>query len=376
MSGFERSEGGGAWTTEQAGGFPADFSQDEMAFARELAELFAPEREELPPMYTQTLLEDERLMAVPPGFEQKLIYRVFRQLRLARAPLFPRHWHGMLVGTARNVLPRVSRPLMAGLSAAAACMAFTIILASPAFAAGLQYLLAHSGAQTVRSYPDHVSASGTMTPTHKGGYEGAPTHIDWFGPSLGDYQFSQVMMSVPQRWSDGPVVELRYTRAGETTGNGILDVREFRPSHDLARVLQVVEDGAANSVQVGDQPGVYIDGQWINYTKHPSWQFGVKGELIFEQDGMIFWIVADQLDGMKQEQLVDAALNLTPVALTRLTSVPPSMRMIAEQLVGSLEDPAAGEVLALIPIGSSVDSSSVSFVSLTSGYPDTPSAMR
>src|SRR5437588_558530 len=65
---------------------PADFSEDDVAFAQELSQLFSPEEEVLPPFFAQTLLaaEDPRYVALDHGFAQKTSARVFRSLKLRR----------------------------------------------------------------------------------------------------------------------------------------------------------------------------------------------------------------------------------------------------------------------------------------------------
>jgi len=52
---------------------PADFSDDDVAFAQELDELFALPEEDIPPYYVQTLLDSEepRFQPVEQGFELK-----------------------------------------------------------------------------------------------------------------------------------------------------------------------------------------------------------------------------------------------------------------------------------------------------------------
>jgi hypothetical protein len=57
------------------------------------------------------------------------------------------------------------------------------------------------------------------------------------------------------------------------------------------------------------------------------------------------------------------------VSVAQITSPAPSLRLIGEQLVGSVADPAAGEVLALIRVGVSSNSPDVAFVSLADSSP-------
>src|SRR5579863_8093808 len=58
---------------------PTDFTDEEIVFAQELDELYAPDQEILPPYFVQTLLEsdDPRFQPVERGFEHKTRVRVF-----------------------------------------------------------------------------------------------------------------------------------------------------------------------------------------------------------------------------------------------------------------------------------------------------------
>jgi hypothetical protein len=374
MGRFERANrGSGAWTGDDTDNlFPDDFSSEEAELAGELRELFAPEHEELPPLFTQTMLGDAHHTPVDTDLERRMAHRVRRQLNLPAAPLFERHhlWRTVL----RDLPARVSRPVAASLSALVLLMTLTVVLATPSFAAGVQLIFGHTGALQVRSYPTHVGKSEATAQAGKVTSSTAPTRVEWLGETLRHYQFSQMLLSAPQSWSDGPVVELRYQLPHDQlmsahSGSGVLDIREFRPAPTLAHVLQVVADGSATPVTVGFAPAAYVDGQWVHFGRNQDWQFGIKSELIFEQDGLVFWIVGDQRDGIGQEQLVDAALHLSTVSVAQITSPAPSLRLIGEQLVGKITNPAAGEVLALIHVGGSATSADVAFVSLANSSP-------
>ena len=58
-----------------------------------MRELFAIEREELPPLYAQTLLDQEQYEIPSRGFEQRVTAAVFRRLHLKRSasPESPSH---------------------------------------------------------------------------------------------------------------------------------------------------------------------------------------------------------------------------------------------------------------------------------------------
>jgi hypothetical protein len=370
MGRFERANSGsGAWTGDGDDNlFPDDFSCEEAELAGELRDLFAPELEELPPLFTQTMLGDARHTPADADFERRMAHRVRRRLNLPAAPLFERRhlWRTAL----RDLPARVSRPVAASLSALVLLMTLSVVLATPSFATGIQLIFGHTGALQVRTYPTHVSTSGATAHASKVTGRTVPTRVEWLGETLGQYQFSQMLLSAPQSWSDGPVVELRYQLLhNKHSGSGVLDIREFSPASNLAHVLQVVAEGSATPVTVGAAPAAYVDGQWVHYGRNQDWQYGVKSELIFEQDGLVFWIVGDQRDGIAREQLVDAALHLSTVSIAQLTMPAPSLRLIGEQLVGSVADPAAGEVLALIHVGGTTNGPDVAFVSLANSSP-------
>lgn len=110
MNGFERANGGAAWTDAEELIFPDDFSIEEAEFASELREFFSPEREELPPLYISTLMENERHTIAEPAFEQKLACRVFRRLCLPH-DLISEHSSVFCLPTLRLRAVRGCRPL-------------------------------------------------------------------------------------------------------------------------------------------------------------------------------------------------------------------------------------------------------------------------
>ena len=357
--------------------FPADFSPDEQAFAEEMRALFPLECEELPPLYSQTLLGDAQHSPIEKHYEQKLTHRVFQRLGIAR-PL-PRPARLALLDLRRDVRRpavvsslRRLRPVSAALAACALLfMVVSVIAASPSFAAGVRVLLGHSGVDQVPSYPSVTRPSASMVAD--AGRTGTAAHplnlIEWMGESVSHYSFQAVSISPAQEWTDGPVVELRYVRQDATAGSGVLDVREFRPSPTLAGVLQMVADGSASAVSVNGKPGVYVDGQWVPASTRPIWQPGIRSELIFERDGLVFWIVADQRDGMGADALVDVAAQLTPIPLRTIMPNRSALRLVGVELQNSLQSPIEGELLELVPAGYSLASGAGAFVSYRPGTP-------
>ena len=361
MREFERTRRDSAGTDHTEQRFPADFSLEEEVFASELRELFPLEAEILPPQFVQTVIEDERQSPTPPGFEQKLTYNVFSRLSLPRGPLFPRQsrtpWQNV-----RQTLSRASRPLSASLVAVALLMVFSVVVASPSFAAGVQLLLTHTGVRQVNHYPGEVSASlpkvavkaETPNPTFP---------IQWLGAKADKYDFSGARVLPAQRWSNGSMVEMQYSIPDATPGSGVLDIREFQVASDLAAVLQMVETGSATWLNVNGTPAVYVNGIWSDRAIHqqpmmdgPTWQFGIRSELMIERDGVVFWIVGDQRDGADEAELVKLASTLSVTSSRILHPHPVTLHVLGESFMQVFQRPQGRELYYLVPRGAALSS--------------------
>lgn len=380
MSGFERANFGDAWTEgpdAEEPFFPDDFSVEEAAFASELRELFALEREELPPLYTQTLLEDERLAVAEAGFEQKLAYRVMRRLRLPRSPLFERHYLSLILSALQESLLRMSRPLVASVTSVLFIMALTVAISSPSFAAGVRILLGHTGVQQVPAYPTNVRAPIAV---HKDNHQ--PVTFDpnmplaWIGPVASDYFYEGVRLQDPTEFSKGPIVEMQYSLEGHTAGSGVLDIREFQINDKYSAVLQVIQDGSQSLVKLNNNTSaVYVDGTWVPRGMNHrvtegdddqvlwQWQSGVRSELIFEHDGIVYWIVGDQRDGMSQAALTHVASLLKPAFARDLQPNKLTLRLAGTSLTYSFSDPIGHEVYAEVAAGDAPRTGAAAFVS-------------
>src|SRR5436305_14824499 len=90
MSEFEKqfhSEGDNLFSlTITEPSLPADFNEEDVAFAQELLQLFSPEKVELPRFFVTTLLypEDPRHTALDHGVAQNTTARVLRSLKPQR----------------------------------------------------------------------------------------------------------------------------------------------------------------------------------------------------------------------------------------------------------------------------------------------------
>ena len=378
MSRFERADSGDAWTEgpdAEEPFFPDDFSVEEAAFASELRELFALEREELPPLYTQTLLDHERQVAPEVGFEQKLTYRVMRHLRLPRSPLFERQYLTMFLTALQESLFRMSRPLAASFTTVMFIMALTVAVSTPTFAAGVRILLGQTGVQRVPAYPTYVRTSlPTNTADHHQLTFDPGMRLWWPGATADNYLYQGVRLQNSTEFSKGPIVEMQYTLDGLAKGTGVLDIREFQVSDKYSAVLQVIQDGSQSLVRVGDTPAVYIDGTWVvrdvnhhvmdsEEKFHWQWQTGVRSELIFERDGVVFWIVGDQRDNMQQDQLLHIASLLKPVDSRVLQPDKLTLRLAGNSLAYTFSDPIGHEVYALVTSDTAPGTGEAAYVS-------------
>jgi hypothetical protein len=167
------------------------------------------------------------------------------------------------------------------------------------------------------------------------------------------YEFSGIYLyqQPNQTWVDGPVLELEYTLSSSTipTGNGQIFIAEFKPRGD---VLQLVQSGAAQAVQIdpsGDAKAIYVDGQWIPRNRSlPQWVSGQRSELIYQKDGVVFWIVGDQRDGIRENELWSIAQSLQVVDVSRMTRM---ATYIANKtrIVQELPGPFTTDVLIVFP---------------------------
>lgn len=373
MSGFERSTDDSAWTDAEDIGFPDDFSGDEADFASALRDAFKVERDDLPPLYVRTLLDDERLTSADPLFEQRTAYRVFRQLRLRRSVLPRRQSPREVWLAARETLMSAGRPVLTGFGVLLALMALTVALASPSFAAGLNLLLGHTGVAQVPSYPNNVRASH-VAEKPAADLDFDPTMpLRWLGYSAAGYNYAGVQLQEPADWSKGPIVELQYSRAKASRGTGVIDIREFQVNPRFAAVLQVVKAGSASEVSAGAVKAVYVDGGWVTRAVQQAdapglrttailWQSGVRSELILERDNVVFWIVADQRDGLGRDALVKLAARLAPVDSGELLPNRVALRLAGDTLSASFRRPIGKEVYELVPAGISPETGVGQFV--------------
>ncbi len=320
---------------------PEDFSEEDLAFAQELQFLLVPELEKAPPYYVQTLLESEdpRFQAVESGFEKKVRARVFRRLNL------PRFLYRSRRPSTRTMVQTLSfhRPFFAVIAACMTFMVLTMLIAGPAFASGLAILFAsgkHTGVVQVNGYPSEISPMPSLhnrVPTSSApGAQHADIpqrldllevksslHFSMYWPDIipDNYHLKNIFLyqDASQDWADGPILQMDYKYALPgiaPRGSGRIAIYEFKPL-GKGEVLQVVQSGAARQIKIdtaGHAVAIYIDGQWedINQPAGRQWVYGGRSELIYEHNGVIFWIMGDQLDGVDGNVLLSIASSFMP----------------------------------------------------------------
>jgi hypothetical protein len=346
---------------------PGDFSPEEMAFAADLKAIFSAEKEELPPYYVQTLLEaeNERYTLIEPGFEYKTNARVFRRLKLARRLFYPQKSVFRILRT--NIVETTSRRAMLLMATAfTIIMLLTVAFTGPSFAEGVSILLrgTHgSGVLTVNTYPTTVRTSAnsrltssfpatrqislfsTQQQLHFGSY--------WpqFIPTGFDLKHINLYVGLDQQWSDGPMLEFEYsvTDPSAAKGTGEIWVREFKPRAD---VLQLVKQGASTPIQVDESDralAIYVDGEWMPRAKGaPVWVYGQRSELIYQIDGVVFWIVGNQHDGIGETQLMQIAQGLAPTSFDSYNRVT-GLTLLVTQMSKDVPGPFTNDVILVSP---------------------------
>jgi len=371
-------------------GLPDDFSDEDLAFAQELDTLFALDEEELPPYFVQTLLDSEesRFQPIEHGFEHKTQARVFRRLKLRRR----------LVYSQRPSLHSLVKVLPArrSLIACASLMLFiflTLVFTGPSFASGMQIILRGGsiGVMGVQKYPTGLKS---VPSNPKLNYPVSQPKISLLDAQLQLHSWSiywpqamptnytidnvSLYQEPQQSWIDGPFLELDLSLHGMTPhGTGELAIREFKLMPNV-KVLQVVKDGAAQAVKIdssGRAQAIYVDGQWVLHNKiFPNWTYGQRSELIYQQDGIVFWIVGDQRDGMNEAALLNIAYSLQPFHISQamhkgLESDANFVFLLTQEEVNG---PFTGDVLAIFPYDT-VDDPYLSVVGPSQPLPNNPS---
>jgi len=337
---------------------PQDFSEEEIAFAQELDSFFALDKEQIPPYFVQTLLEpdDPRFQAVEDGFEHKTRARVFRRLNLHRRLFDTR---GSVPAT---IAGRISsqRPFLILVAACLLFVLFTVAFTSQSFVEGVSILLhgARGGVYQIHSYPTGVlSASYDKNNDHSMRMNLSDAqqrlHFPMYWPQVTPKNFDldgiNLYQDPAQTWADGPVLELQYDYSApgaSSHGSGEIAILEFKPNAD---VLQVIGLGAAQIILTdakGYAQAIYVDGQWVwlNRISH-RWISGGRSELIYQRNGVVFWIVGDQRDGVDENVLWSIAQSLMPINTRHMTHV--GVQIAETQLMNDSSGLFSGDIVAI-----------------------------
>jgi hypothetical protein len=312
---------------------PEDFSEEDIEFAQEMGTLFSPDLEEMPPFFVQTLLESEspRFQPVEHGFEHKVRARVFRRLKLRR-----RLFHTSR--SSASLFP-VQRSFAALVAAVLLFMLMTMVVTGNSFAAGMVYLFSgpHSGVVQMHNYPVPAQQSYSAQSSQQDAspprlsllemQQNLNFQIQWPSYLPVHYNVDSVNLYKGSEnvWTDGPIMQLVCTLSlpgVQPHGSGNIIILELKPLGD-GKVLQGVAINSSHQIKIGPngEPGLVVNGQWqnINKTSH-TWVDNGSVELIYERNGVIFWIQGDQRDGIDKDGRVLAAVakSLEPLDVSRV----------------------------------------------------------
>lgn len=182
-------------------------------------------------------------------------------------------------------------------------------------------------------------------------------YLPGYIPSAYSLSHINLYVGLDQQWADGPMLEFEYALPPSTyapKGTGEIWVREFKPRED---VLQLVKDGASVPIDMdnsGRALAIYVDGQWNPRGKNvPEWVYGERSELIYQQDGVIFWIVGDQRDGIGKQQLMGIAQGLVKCPFNQQFRVAGSSIPVI-QMMEDIPGPFSSDVI-VVASGDSTD---------------------
>ncbi len=335
----------------------SDFLEEEWSLERELNHYFSPEREELPPLYIQTMLSEQGDWMVPAKLEARLTERVFQALQLPSQPAQP-----------QQTRPRLARqlaylPRTLGISSAFLTGMMALLMIITPLAQQVSQLLSQTG------FPGYGSAAlSSLALTHYLSPRQTQAAINfpvyWLGKNPINYNFESLLLHMNQSWSDGPVVEVQYGHTDARIGYGRLTIREFRPAGGHT-ALEVVDPYAWEQAQVGDQPGIIVIGQWTHQNGELLWDADSQVQLFYQENGIVFWLTADQRDEATMQGLVSLTslfrelyLGAPNPHLPELSQPPRAIQ--AEPLLPA----AVGKQIDQIPVGISTTTDAIVYLAL------------
>jgi hypothetical protein len=340
---------------------PADFTPEETDTAQWLNGVFDIIGEDLPPYYARTLLGDPAQACVADDFEAATIATVFARLDLPRTPppvSVPSptpSWQDRLRWQAEHLLQRVAHKSVLATMALMMLLSYNALGTGVALASVLQVIVGRSGTQSVSKYPTQITLPAAQVADEDA------THLNftplWPDVSTHGYTFVSMNALKGQWWTKGVLVTLNYEM---TDGAGIhhMTILEFLPQTQWA--LQVVQAGAASTVQVGNDSGIFVWGQWTHQIQNGQqqmvWESSHRAELIYNGTGdnePVVWIATDNLNNQSapqmQAMLVDIANHLRPVTSRYRSLVSNVLASLSTELSASVNQPFKDDIIELIP---------------------------
>jgi hypothetical protein len=262
-----------------------------------------------------------------------------------------------LLDRAALLTQRMGRQLTFGVMTLAMLLSYNALGTSAAFASVLQLIAGGTGTHAVTAYPtvtndQHhapsvVDASLNFTPR-------------WPGYQSHQYFFKNMEVLSGQWWTNGAMVALHYEH-DDALGSHPLTILEFLPQNGM--VLQVVKDGSAQQVQVGDQSGVFVWGHWVRHNRQQvTWEPSQRAELIFgnaHAGEPVIWVVGNELGTMSATQmqttLVGMSTALTPMKIGPEDQYMSSLGGVGTKLAQGVNQPFYNDIIALVPDRSNPD---------------------
>jgi len=100
-----------------------------------------------------------------------------------------------------------------------------------------------------------------------------------------------------------------------------------------------------------------------------QWSYGERSELIYQQNGIIFWIAGDQHDGVGEKALWQTAQSLQTLPFSRLMLLKGDTTYVTLVSLSDVHDPFTRDVLVIYPEDSS---DSAYFISVSSYQSEKP----
>jgi hypothetical protein len=103
--------------------------------------------------------------------------------------------------------------------------------------------------------------------------------------------------------------------------------------------------------QYGQPAAIFINGQWRLIGKNSyKWFFGGRSELIYQQNGVLFWIAGDQNDGIGEKVLWNLAQSLSQtVPFNHYLHLIGDMPYISQANLSDILDPFTHDSLRIFP---------------------------